>query len=246
LFKVTFDTSSIEHFAKNAKGIELDVQKIINWYINKVYADLYKQHSSPYAYVTPPGARKKRVSEMSGRDRKNLRKRTGRLLADLKNAKFTRKTDSGTWESGFNIRRGSYLNLHVGERTDAPTKLLAGAAGPTFKGRILIPLKAALNPNGTVKPITASSLAKMKILPFHVASEMNRVDMGTEDPTKFHKFSLIIFKSSGRKLIPLYVLAKKIEIPKRVFIGEKMLQYYDDLYDKLDDEIEKQLNKLFK
>jgi hypothetical protein len=245
LFKVTFDTSAIESFAKSAKGIELDVQKIVNWYINKVYAELYKQHSTPYSYVTPPGARRKRVVEMSGRDRKNLRKRSGRLLGDLKNSKYAKKSGD-TWEAGFEIRRGSYLNLHVGDKTDPPTKLIAGQAGPTFKGRILIPLRAALNSNGTVKPITASNLAKMKILPFNVAAKMSKVDLDGEDTSKFFKWSLIIFKSSGRKLIPLYVLAKKIEVPKRVFIGEKMLKYYDDLYDKLDEEIEKELNRKFK
>lgn len=243
MFKVTFDTREIESFAKGAKGVDLEVQKSINWYINKVYADLYKQHSRGYTYVTPPGARRKRVAEMSGSDRKNLRKRTGRLLADLKKAKYSRKAGD-FWEAGFNIRPGSYLNVHVGERTDPPTRFLPSQKGPTFKGRILIPLRAALNANGTVKPITASNLAKMRIMPFHIAADSQRVDFSGEDKSKFKEYSLIIFKSSGRKLIPLYVLAKKIDIPKRVFLGEKMLKYYDDLYDRLDADIERELNKI--
>lgn len=245
MFKVTFDTREIEEFAKGAKGVELEVQKSINWYINKVYADLYKQHSTPYTYVTPPGAKRKMVSHMSGSDRKNLRKRTGKLLADLKRAKYGKKVGD-TWEAGFSIRTGSYLSIHVGDRNDPPTKFVAGQKGPTFKGRILIPLRAALNSNGTVKPITASNLAKMRMLPFKVAIDSSKVDFTGEDTRKFHDYSLIIFKSTGRKLVPLYVLAKRIEIPKRVFVGEKMLKYYDDLYDRLDADIERELNKKFK
>ncbi len=245
MFRVRFDTSAVENFAKNAKGVELDVQKAINWYINKVYADLYKQHSRPYTYVTPPGARRKYVSSMTGSDRKNVRKVSGKLLTDLKNSKYGRKVGNN-YEAGFNIRRGSYLSIHVGEPTDPPTKFLPGQKGQTYKGRILIPLKAALNADGRVKPVTAASIARMRIMPFHVASKVSSVDFSNEDTKKFNKFSLVIFKSSGRRLIPMYVLARKIEIPKRIFIGEKLLKYYDDLYDRLDYEIEKELNRLFK
>ena len=245
MFKVRFDTSAIEAFAKDAKGVELDVQRVVSWYINKVYSELYKQHSKPYTYVTPPGSRAKYVKNMSGSDRKNVRKISGKLLNDLKNSKYSRK-NGNQYEAGFNIRPGSYLSIHVGEPNDPPTKLYPGQKGQTFKGKILIPLKGALNANGRVKPITASNIARMKILPFHVATKISSVDFSGEDTKKFHKFSLIIFKSSGRRLIPMYVLASKIEIPKRIFIGEKLLKYYDDLYDKLDQEIEKELNRIFK
>lgn len=246
MFKVTFNTSAIEAFAKDAKGIELDAQKIVNWYINKVYAELYKQHSRSYTYTTPPGARRKYVNQMGGSDRKNLRRRSGRLLEALKNAKYTTRLGEGSYEAGFRIRPGTYLNIHVGEPDDAPVKLTPAQVGRTFKNRIVIPLRAGLNANGSMKPVTASAMAKMKILPFHVAADLSSVDFSGEDKSKFKEFSLILFKKSGRKLIPMYVLAKKIEIPKRMFIGEKMAQYHDDLYHKLDLEIDKQLNRLFK
>jgi hypothetical protein len=226
MFKVTFDTRGFET-AFPGKEIEKEIEKAVNWYINQVYRDLSKQHGRRWTYVTPPGDK-----------RKNVRKRTGKLLNDLKRAKYGRR-QGNTWQAGFNIDRGSYLyRFHVGDpgeeetftRSDVPPNLRYGRG-------LLIPLRAALNANGTPKPISGRQNLKMAR-----GSLFSTADLAGEDAAKLEN-SIIVYKQSGRRKIPMYIFAKKFTVPKRVFVREKMIKYYDELYDRLDDEIEKALNR---
>ena len=258
MFKVSFAFDDQELLDKiNAAGRDADVmmQKYVTWYLNQVYGALAKQHGRKWSYTTPPGDR-----------RKNVYLRSGKLRQDLSDSRFVRKTGDGEFEAGFDIRPGSYLNVHVGERGDPPTIIGALGSSSLFLGRMTIPLRAALNSNGTAKVMTPRVFDQILILPFHVLMEggykkgknpqkgkkpinnrkmLNafkkgqlKVDFSGEDLGKFHPNSLIVMKQSGRRLIPLFVLAKQIKIPKRIFIGEKMEDYYDALWNKLNDAVE--------
>lgn len=231
MFSVRFDTRAAEQFAKETKKVDVDIQKAVNWYINQVYRDLARQHGRRYSYITPPGS--KRI---------NVYKRTGKLLEDLKDSKYTTKR-ANEWEAGFRIRKGTYLyKFHVGERGDKET-FRAGDVpqNQRFAGKVLIPLRAGLNANGTIRPIQAHMNLRFRQFQF-----MKKSDFAGEDLSKFHEHSMIIYKISGRKRIPMYVLAKKFTVPKRIHIDEKMLKYYDDLYDRIDHMIEVELNKAYK
>lgn len=254
MFKVTFDTNAAQLEA-DFRNVNLDVEKYVRQYINKVYQAIAKQHSRKWTYITPPGDK-----------RKNIYLRTGKLRDDLSRSRYVTKTGQDQWEGGFNIRPGSYLSIHAGYRDDPPLVVHTLGSSSMFLGRMTIPLRAALNANGTPKSFTARTFNNLLILPFHVLQSgkfgnqkvpghkpMNdrkmlnffkrgtKVDFSGEDTKKFHENSLIVCKKSGRKFIPLYVLAKTIRIPKRIFIKEKMDDYYDDVYNKLQEAIEKAL-----
>ena len=228
MFSVKFDTNAQELFAREIKEVEIDIGKSVNWYINQVYRDLARQHGVRYTYTTPPGS-----------ERKVLRKRTGKALETLKQSKYARKTGN-VWEAGFNIPRGSYLaRFHVGEPGESERFSVNDVpSNQRYRGRVLIPLKAGLNSNGTIKALTGRQNVRVKQFQF-----MRKGDFTGENLSKFHKHSLIVYKQSGRRRIPLYVLATHFTVPKRVNVSQKMVKYYDDLYDRIDHEIEKQLNK---
>jgi hypothetical protein len=246
LFRIIFD-SNLQEVAKSLEGSNIDVQRIIQWYINQVYAALYKQHSRNYVYVTPPGSA-----------RRNIYKRSGTLLLELKNSKYAQKNSSDEWEAGFKIRPGTYLDLHAGYIDDPPTVIRSAGRSSAFLGRMIIPLRAALNADGAPKRFSARTFNQILILPFKTLQEGTfsgkskggkpinnrkllgqfrrgnlRADFSGEDTSKFHAYSLIVMKVSGRRLIPLYVLAKEVRIRKRIFIQEKMEDYLDALYDRI-------------
>jgi hypothetical protein len=247
--RIEFDGKDIEQLT----SLNIDVEKYIRWYLSQVYQALAKQHSKRWSYITPPASR-----------RSNIYLRTGKLRSDLSSARYIKKISDDEWEAGFNIRPGSYLAIHAGYRDDPPTTITARGSSSLFMGRMAIPLRAALTSNGTAKNLTPRAMNNILILPFHVwqsgqfgkdkkssAKPMNdrkmlnifkkgaRADFAGEDIHKFHENSLIVCKLSGRKFIPMYVLAHQVKIPKRIFIKEKMDDYYDKLYDKLNDAIEK-------
>lgn len=233
MFSVRFDTRPAEQFAKNTKKVDIDVQKAVNWYINQVYRELSKQHGRRYTYITPPGSK-----------RLNVYKRTGKLLSELRDSKYViSRRSTGTWEAGFRIRKGSYLyKFHVGEPGEKETFRSGDVpSNQRFGGKVLIPLRAGLNANGTIKPIQARMNLRMRQFQF-----MRKQDFVGEDLSKFHEHSLIIYKIVGRKRVPMYVLVKKFTVPKRIHINEKMLKYYDDLFDRIDHMIEVELNKAYR
>jgi hypothetical protein len=220
VFKFYVSKDDIEKLHDDFENIELDVQKHIQWYINQVYEALRKQHTKAYTYTTPPGSA-----------RKNLYLRSGKLRNALRESKYVKKISEDEWEAGFNIRPGTYLDLHVGERGDPPTAIKSLGRSDIFLGRMTIPLRAALNSNGTPRIMSARSLNNILILPFHVLesgefgsdkSKMKkkplnnrkilgefkrgklRVDFSGEDTSKFNPNSLIVCKKSGRRLVPLF------------------------------------------
>lgn len=221
--------------------------------MNKVYADLSKQHGRQYTYITPPGDK-----------RRNVYKRSGRLLQDLKASRYAVQTSPTSWEGGFNIQPSSYLAIHAGFRGDPPTRISATGSSNLFMGRMAIPLRAALNENGTPKILNPRVMGQLLILPAKTliagkfegkrtrkgtkpmnnrkilgmfASGKLKADFSGEDVGKFNDYSLIVCKVSGRKLIPMFVLAKEVRIPKRIFPMESMEKYWDGLYNDLEDAV---------
>jgi hypothetical protein len=258
LFKVHIDTSTIGEVARGLRHFDIDALKYLNSYMAQVYAELSKQHGRPFQYVTPPGDK-----------RRNVYKRSGQLLQELKASRYARKTGPNTWEGGFEIPPSSYLAIHAGNKDDGPTIIKATGSSSLFWGRMAIPLRAALNSDGTPKILNPRMMGQMLILPAKVllagkfegkrtkkgvkpknnpvllrmfSSGGLKVDFSGEDTKKFHDYSLIVCKVSGRKLIPMFVLAKEVRIPKRIFIGETMEKYEQDLYNQLADAVDSALS----
>lgn len=256
MFNLKFEVNDLE-LIDSLKNFDIDVQRYINWYLSQVYQDLAKKHSRQWTYVTPPGDK-----------RRNIYKRSGKLRSDLSDARYVKKIGENEWEAGFNIRPGSYLHIHAGYRDDPPTTIKSLGNSQMFLGKMAIPLRAALSSGGIPKIMTPRVMNSLLILPFHVlqagkldggkktgAKPLNdrknlndfkrgkvTVDFAGENTSKFHANSLIVCKKSGRKFIPLYVLAKEVKIPKRIFIKESMEDHYDDFYNKLDEAVMKAIN----
>lgn len=225
MYRILIDTREVEEFAKNQKGVSVDVQKALTFYINQVYADLAKQHGRRYSYVTPPAS-----------NRSVLRKRSGNLLAELRDNRFVTKTGN-EWSAGFVIPRGSYLYTHEGSVDASPTVIKAKGSYMT------IPLRAALNPDGTPKRLSARSWSGLKR---YQIGKIRSGLSGGEDSAKLNDKAWVLAKKVGRRYIPYYLLAKKVTIKKRIFVYEKMLKYYDDIYDRLDLQIQRELDRVAK
>jgi hypothetical protein len=233
MFTIEFDKSDIEanvkDFEKIPQDIDKEIEKAVRWYINQVYASLYKQHSRPYTYGTPPLL-----------ERSVLRKRSGGLLSELKNNRFVRKSDDKTWETGWLIPRGSYLFVHAGNPGE---KTVIRARGEYM----VIPLRAALNADGTPKKMSPRQWVGLK--KYRVGNIRARIDFSGENAAKFHDNTWILAKpigvaySGARRYIPYYILARQVTIRKRLFIQQRMEDYYDELYNRLDTVIARRLGK---
>lgn len=242
MFKFYISKSNIKRHIKNFKDLdEIDTSKEAAWYLNQVYAYLAKTHGKRYSYTTPPGT-----------ERKNLRVRSRRLLRELANSRFVNKSGS-VLIAGFDIGpgdpRGNYLGVHVGEdASDAPFKLTPSNVKNVYnhrgRNKIAIPLRAATNPDGSIKPITARVRSRLRLMPFRVAEKLPQFDWAGEHKKKFNPNALILYKIVGRRHIPMYVLANKAFVPRRLLIVPAMDRYKDKFYERLESQIEKQLNKL--
>lgn len=240
MFRFYIDTSDIRRNIRNFEKIEeIAVLKEVNWYLNQVYGYLAKKHGTRYSYITPPG-----------RERLNLRIRSRRLLNTLRDSRFTEQRGD-TYVAGFSIPegnpKGNYLGVHVGEdESTPPFKLTPNNAKHTFSykdsQRILIPLRAALNSDGTVKGITPRHAGAYKVMPFAVAKTLS--PFTGENKSKFHDGTLIVYKTSGRRIIPMYILARKASIPRRILLAPAMEKYLDKFYARIDTQIERELNRV--
>jgi hypothetical protein len=227
MFKITFDDGEIQDLIVELGKLDLDPEKHIKWYINQVYADLAKKHGRAFSYQTPPNS-----------NRTVLRKRSGELLQELKDSKFVDVDSEGNWEAGFNIEQGSILSVHEGSEDDSPT-IISAKSGEYMT----IPLKAALGSNGVLTDRTYAQMRKFlivdtvtkqagksgsKIIPI----THSQLLANGENVSKLQN-TLILGKWSGRKVVPYFILARHVSIPKRLFIFEAMSDRLDDLYDRL-------------
>lgn len=243
MYRFKIDHSEISGAIKNFESVkEIDLIKEVNWYINQVYRDLSRRHGTRYSYVTPPGS-----------DRKNLRVRSRKLLNDLRDSRFTKvsrnKVTAG-WDIPKGDPKGQYLGVHVNETgSDSPFRLTPNNAKHTYttkKGekRILIPLRAGMGPNGQPKPITGRNSGKLKTMPFSVAKD--RLDWSGEDKKKFRARTIVIYKVSGRRKIPMYIIVKKARIPRRLLLGPTMEKHREAFFQRVESQIDKALNRVSK
>lgn len=243
MYRFKIDYSEIRGAIKNFESVqEIDLIKEVNWYINQVYRDISKTHGRRYSYVTPPGTA-----------RKNLRIRSRKLLNDLKASRFTRTSRNSVtagWDIPKEDPKGTYLGIHVNETgSDSPYQLTPNKAKHTYttrKGekRILIPLRAGMLPNGQPRPLTGRVADKIKTMPFSVAE--TRLNWTGEDTRKFHARTIVLYKVSGRKKIPMYIIAKQSRIPRRLMLGPTMDKHRDAFYQRIESQIEKALARVEK
>lgn len=201
------------------------------WFVNQAYAYLSKKHGRRYSYKTPPAS-----------DRTNLRKRSGNLLAQLRDSKFA--MGNKDWATvGFDIPEYSsnnYLGAHVTvdgtQRTTRITpSMVRNTIGRNGRKYIMIPLRAALNANGTMKPITPRTRLQLRETRFKFSSHLN---WGGEDKSKFFPNSIVLYKPTGRGGIPMYVLARGVNIPQRMDLEEAMLHETPKLVTRLEKKLD--------
>lgn len=244
MFRYKIDHSEIRAAIKNFESVqEIDTKKEAVWFINQIYRDLSRKHGKRYSYVTPPGS-----------ERTNLRVRSRKLLQYLSDSRFVRTTRNSV-TVGFDIPKGdpkgNYLGVHATDRGGSPFNLTAANAKYIYQTktagtRILIPLRAGMKSDGTPKPITGRSRDKIKAMPYGKLVGKSGVDWNGENTKKFHAKTVILYKINGRKIIPMYVIAKKARIPKRMFIGAAMDRNIDKFYNRLETQIEKALDRVSK
>jgi hypothetical protein len=240
MYRFYIDDRELRDAIYNFENIqEIDVEKEVTWYLNQVYSYLSKRHGTRYSYITPPG-----------RERQNLRMRTRGLLNQLKASRFTKK-EGDTYIAGWNIPegnpRGEYLGVHVGiDAGEPPYHLTPSKAKYTFRYRnrnkILVPLRAGMNPDGTPKPISARH--QIHIIQFRFIAHSRSFDWSGENTTKIHPHTLILYKNSGRRKIPMYMLFNNADIPKRMLLMPAMERYRSAFYDRIENQIEKELNRV--
>lgn len=244
-YRFKMDYSELQAAIRNFESVqEIDVITEVNWYLNQVYRDLSRKHGKRYTYVTPPGDR-----------RTNLRVRTGRLMQELKNSRFTRSTKNSVtagWDIPEGNPRGNYLGIHVADKEGASKYVLTPAKAKqtytTKKGekRILIPLRAGMNSNGTPIPLTGRLKSKVRAIPFKAAAESRGFEWSGEEKRKFHANTIVIYRNEGRKKVPMYIIVKQARIPRRLLLGPAMDKHKDAFYKRLEMKIDKALARVSK
>lgn len=221
---------------------EVEIIKEVNWYLNQVYAHLYKKHSRRYTYTTPPGT-----------ERTNLRMRQGRLLQQLKASRFVtsdRNSVTGGWNIGEGNPKGNYLGIHVAENAGDPkyhlTPSKAKHTYTTKKGekRILIPLRGGQNVDGTLKPITGRIQGKLRVMPYAATLRTPGFDWSGEKKSKFRAKTIILYKVQGRRKIPMYIIVKQARIPRRLLLGPAMDKYREAFYNRLEKRVQRAVDSV--
>lgn len=241
MFRFYIDDRELKQAIRNFRDInEIDVVKEVNWYLNQVYAYLAKTHGRAYTYSTPPAS-----------DRRNLRRRSRNLLNWLRDSRFAYK-QGRDYVAGFDIppgdARGNYLGIHTAIDVDdaEPTIITPSRAKYTYnyRGRrkILIPLRAGMDGNGVPIPIT--SRIDVKAMQFRFARRSRRFDWSGENMNKFADHAIILYRVSGTRNVPMYVLANRVSIPKRMILMPAFDRYRDAFYDRIESQIDKELNRV--
>jgi hypothetical protein len=234
----------------------IDMSKVLDSYVKGLRNLAHKKHSRPYGYRTPTigmAAQSGGATGVTPGGRTNLRKRTGRLSSALKNSYYARKQSNVKYEVGYNLNTLYSIAPHARQHIN---KNISGEiTEKTYYPRrkyFYIPLKAAQNPDGTLKikePVMSAyregfldresdSNWGKKIFTFKTT---NKRDYGTET-IKYIKASYTDIKNtvdfSGedtskfhdysqilynpRDNKPYFVLAKKIKIPNRLTLAKDL------------------------
>lgn len=241
MYRFNIDYSELRRAINGFEHVqEIDILKEVRWYLNQVYRDLSRKHGKRYSYITPPG-----------NNRTNLRVRSRRLLNDLRDSRFVRGNNKrlvAGWDIPSPSPTGSYVGVHTAiTGNESPYRLTPSKTPYTYttkKGekRILIPLRAGMTSDGKPKPITSRSAHRLKTMPFHIAK--TRLDWSGEDLSKFKSKAIIIYKISGRRKIPMYVLAKQARIPRRLQLGAAMENRREDFLKRVETQIERALKSV--
>lgn len=243
MFRIKIDSSELKRVRGQLGSVrDIDAQNAVNWYLAQVYRASYRKHSKNYTYTTPPAY-----------ERINLRKRSGNLLNQLKNSRYSSVTGT-TVSGGFAIPKGnpkgSYLGIHVDDTIGGSKPAYrmrpreAKHTYTTAKGeqRILIPLAAAQG-----KPIPRKLSARQQrdliALPFKIAEK--RASFAGENK-RFHANAVIVLKKSGRRYIPMYLIAKTAKIPRRLKLAKLMHDNQKELHNRLEVLVNREIARVTK
>lgn len=234
MVKLSVDTREIDDLIKDIdKALsEPDVEKELQRYLNSVYRYLSKKHGKRYSYATPTAS-----------ERQNLRKRSGGTLGLLRAAKdhrdSVRKLNDHLFEAQFILSDkladmvgdpGDYTRYDTGN-FDGPNigTIGLGRSGRNRRTYILIPLRNATTSNGGVNVLSPRELDACSLLSI---DKIPASALAGEDISKLGK-SGILCKTSGRNIIPMYVIAKEIRVPKRIDMVEAMESQLPKLNERL-------------
>lgn len=243
MYRFKIDYRELSAAVRNFRSVkEIEILKEVNWYLNQVYHDLSRKHGKRYSYITPPGS-----------ERLNLRIRSRRLLGRLAAARFTTSTRNSVvagWDVGEGNPKGNYLGVHVAEyEDDAPYHLTPAKAKYTYttksgSKRILIPLRAGMNSDGSPKPLTGRIKGKIRVMPFEATLKTPGFDWSSENKSKFRAKTIVLYKVQGRRKVPMYIIVKQARIPRRLLLGPVMDKYKDKFYERLEKQIDKALARV--
>lgn len=214
-------------FLENAEDIanHFRYREVAQKFLNLVYARIYKKHSTPYSYMTPVGN--------TGR-RQRLRKRSGKLLNTIKNSRYMRQLKSDLIEVGFELPSNDprvVINTTANSDSNPRSDRIIKADGAAMT----IPLREALHSNGTKKKRSmrnwGSSIKTTtveKALQFGVNKEPFSLN-----GEKLHPKSRIVCIRKGGTWVPLYLLVRKVKVPRRMDISEDFDYVWDTQIDNL-------------
>lgn len=163
----------------------------MEWFLKGIAQALYKAHSTPWPGGTSP----------KGKEPGTLSMRSGRAVRSILQSVKVRGESPGDIQG----RIGGVFYLRTHE---------FGATIRAKKANYLtIPLKAALNPDGTPKRKKAK-------------------DWSNTFVAKSKKGNLIIFRKVDGGIEPLYLLKKEVKIPARLGMGFRLRQQLPYFVDK--------------
>lgn len=210
-----FDYKKLFKLFDNVEDLEnqFRYKEVSQKLLNATYARIYRKHSSPYSYFTP-------VDKNRQSARKNLRRRSGRLLNLIKNSRFMRQLRSDTIEMGFDLKTNEprlVSNVKNVEKGGGDFKNIK-ADGPAMT----IPLKEALYSNGTKRRRSMRAWGSgIKTTTVEIALEKGiKGEPFSLNGETLHPKSRIVCIKKGETWVPLYLLVRKVRIPKRMDISE--------------------------
>lgn len=231
--QVKFELGDVSIAMKDLGAIE--IKKILTKYINQVNKYLMRQNGKQFNVGSPYSPAREDKSRF-------LKKRGGGLLQTLSNARYVTYNESSRFgEAGYDISLLGPLSIHEGSLSPAPVVIK-----PKRKKFITIPLKAALNADGTVKKFSDRYYAKNSrgqgygeffIDSYKNLKKGNWTGKKLAMSNKIYGNPLIIYREVGRLNIPYFILAKKVTIKKRLFVKAALERFDGDLLNMVLDEV---------
>lgn len=273
--RVKINTKDLRDFTKNLHDT-IDYSKVLQSFMDGMNSRLLQKHGRQYTYQTPTiGMPKSKSSfgDNGSAGRANVRRRSGRLIQAIRNARFTKSISKNQYEAGYSLPQilsaVPYAKLHINTNEDG--KITYTTLTPRTK-YFSIPLNAALNSNGTLKvqpPRYASFYRdddtggiarsdtenKSKVI-YAVGNSwvklsyedalMQRYDFSGENTKKFKKNSQVILSTRDRR--PYFVLAKKIKIPARITLQKELADGINapNGYYSLQNRLQTEINRLLR